>query len=194
MTATETMNARIEAKEQNDANKLKEIGRDAYSAIAEMVAALNCDYDRLEELREERKDWEAENPASFVDPNDPRASGRWALAFPDEAEELAELIEAAGDCEDREEAERRIQEDALTVEVRSDWHAPGDKENATPSEFRILLATGGPAVQIRGKLYEHGDPCTARLEVQDWGTPWTRYYDASEDVLLAYAQRFYFSE
>ena len=33
---------------------------------------------------------------------------------------------------------------------------------------------------------------SARLEVQDWFTPWTEYVDADEDVLIAYASCFYF--
>lgn len=176
------------------AESLLATGRAAYAAIADMVAALNCDYDRLRELRQEYKSLTeaiAESEYGEERRQNEQALAEWMLDYNDEYQELAAQ---AGDCEDRDEAQERIQEDALSVEVRSDWHAPGDKENVSPSEFRILLATGGPAVQIRGELSEHGDPCSAWLEVQDWGTPWTRYYDASEDVLLAYAQWFYFSE
>jgi len=125
---------------------LKETGRCAYAAIVEMVAALECDCDRLEELRESRED-----------------------------------------------AEQRIQEDALSVQVRGDWYSPGD-ETSSPTEFELLLATGGPAVRIRGELDEHCEPARAWLEVQDWGTPWTRYFDASQDTLLAYVRCFYFGE
>ena len=37
-------------------------------------------------------------------------------------------------------------------------------------------------------------PETARLEYQDWFTPWTEYYQADENTLLEYAQCFYFGE
>lgn len=110
-----------------------------------------------------------------------------------DAEELRELIEAAGDCESSEDAEERIQDDALSVEVRSDWRSVGDADDG-PTEFRILLCTGGPAVRIRGELNEYREPVRAWLEYQDWGTPWTQYFGADADTLLAYARRFYFGE
>jgi hypothetical protein len=91
-----------------------------------------------------------------------------------------------------EEAQTHIQEDALSIEVRSGWRALGDTLEA--EEFNILLTTGGPAVRIRGALDDNREPSRAWLEVQDWGTPWTRYYDALQEVLLAYARCFYFGE
>ena len=176
---------------------LQEIGESAAESIAEMVAALECDYDRLAELREFRADWLKDNPGSYLDPNDPRAKAgaHFALANPDEAEELAELQAAAGDCENREEAEQRIQEDALSVEVRSDWYAPGGEGPEPPAEYLILLSTGGPATRIIGELDQHGEPESARLQAQDWFTPWTDYRGdkISEAELLTYARQFLFS-
>jgi hypothetical protein len=165
----------VEAADAEKAQALQDIGRSAYESIAEMVAALECDYDRLAKLREMRDD------------------GTDATMFDIEREELAELQSAAGECESREDAEQRIQEDALEVSVRSDWHNPGDKPES-PSEFKILLSTGGPATRIIGELNEHGEPTRARLQVQDWGTPWTDYREADEEALLAYARCFYFGE
>ena len=97
------------------------------------------------------------------------------------------------DSDKREDAIQTIQEDALSVEVRSGWHPPGDNTN-NGAEYNILLCTGGPAVRIIGDLSAHGEPETARLEHQDWGTPWTEYRmdsDEEKDV-LAYAAQFYF--
>ena len=167
---------------------LKETGRCAAAAIVEMVAALECDYDRLEELREERQDWitDADLPVT------PERAKQWAIAYPIEAEELAELEDAAGECESREDAETRIQEDALSVEVRGAWHTLGEPEILT--DFNILLSTGGPATRIRGEIDQHGEPSRAWLEVQDWGTPWTQYFDIEQDTLLTYARCFYFGE
>jgi hypothetical protein len=162
--------------------QLREIGRNAYSAIAEMVAALNCDYDRLDELKDER--------IAVVDDDD---GGSATFDWDEEhGEELAELRAASGECDDRDIAQNRIHEDALSVEVRSGWQTVG--ETLEPDEFRILITTGGPAVQIRGELDENKDPRRAWLEVQDWGTPWTQYFDADQDVLLDYARCFYFGE
>jgi hypothetical protein len=148
---------------------LEKVGRSAAASICEMVAALECDYDRLEYLTD-----------------------AGALCA-DKATELRELKEAAGECTSREEAEQRIQEDALSVEVREDWHEPGYRDKDPATEFKILLSTGGPATRIIGEL-DNGEPSRAWLEVQDWGTPWTQYFDISQDTLLAYARCFYFGE
>lgn len=128
--------------------------------------------------------------------------------------ELNELVE---------DAEHAIHEDALSVEVRSDWVEPGEflaqeegfyrrglgtqrAKRIKPVEYRILLYTGGPAVQITGELDEHGNPVSARMEVQDWFTPWTEFRPVianpadsgdigdGEAVMLAYARCFWFGE
>lgn len=121
---------------------------------------------------------------------------------------LVEALREAGDDDDKRECARcDIMEYPLEVTVRSGWRAPGADRDAKPEEFCILLSTGGPASRIIGTLNEHGEPETARLEVQDWGTPWE---DVSRDVfaselsfvdrvkieptLLAYAREFYFGE
>lgn len=98
-----------------------------------------------------------------------------------------------------EDAAQQIHEDALSVEVRSAWHVPGN--DASNAEYNILLCTGGPACRIIGELGEHGEPETARLEVQDWFQPWTQIRPLvakgdynSEPILLAYARCFYFGE
>ena len=95
---------------------------------------------------------------------------------------------------DEEQARERIQEDALSVEVRSDWHTPGDRDEEY-SEYCILITTGGPAARIVGNL-NRGQASDATFEYQDWGEPWTEVYTASADsaVLLKYAEQFYFGE
>lgn len=125
-----------------------------------------------------------------------------------------EWAESEADSDDTfTQARQRILEDALSVEVRSGWYNPDGRSGklgalqSDPAEYRILLCTGGPAVQITGKLSEHVEPETARLEIQDWFLPWTEYrpswnsetmYAAKQqepqDVLLAYARQFYFGE
>lgn len=243
------------------------------ASIAEMVAALECDYERLQELRDERKPWTAgwnmpgylpdlapegfetfaeardyiaeemesladsmEEDAAIVDDDVDRTqqskldlaadlrravadlreikdllpgfefnriAGRYCYFITraengglsaDEAEELAELEEAAGECESREDAEQRIQEDPLSVQVRSGWYQPGGDHE--PEEFKILLCTGGPAVQIRGELNQHGEPHRAWLEYQDWFTPWIEYHgeNACQKTLLTYCRQFYFAD
>lgn len=112
--------------------------------------------------------------------------------------EMAEALETARNDQDddAEEAAREvIEQDALSVEVRGGWRIPGaDGDGA--EEYRILLTTGGPAVRIVGDLSQYGEPETAFLEVQDWGTQWTRFPVTSEAaaMLLTYAGCFYFGE
>jgi hypothetical protein len=144
----------------------------------------------LEELRYQREMFALDNPP-HEDGDGMTVSPQWANENEDDAEELKELEEAAGKCKDEDDARTRIEEDALSVEVRSGWVSLG--EEMTADEFCILLTTGGPAVRIRGELDEHAEPYRAWLEVQDWGKPWTQYFPADQDTLLAYARCFCFS-
>lgn len=158
------------------------------SSVRDLAAALECDYDRLEELRDEKDDLESDLEGGSQE--NINALDQWLL---DNAEELADLEAEAGECEDREAAETRIREDALCVDVRSGWGAPGSLE---PEEFRIVLCTGGPHVQMVGELDDHNEPSRAWLEYQDWGTSMTERVNqpGDQDALLAYARCFYFGE
>jgi hypothetical protein len=173
-----------------------------YSSIVRMLAAVSCDYDRLEELRSEREelinvikeDDEAGRLGQLHQMNgNERAHAELAVFKWDEenAEELAELEDAAGECRDEDDAREVIQQDPLEVQVRSDWTNPGDPLEA--SEFMILLCTGGPAVRIVGEL-NRGEPCRAWLEYQDWGTGWTQWFGARSETLCEYASNFFFGE
>ncbi len=110
---------------------------------------------------------------------------------------IMEMVKALknGEVIDGQDPHERIQEGPLAVEVRSDWHSPGD-ENDKPTEYKVLLCTGGPAVRIIGKLDEYGQPETVKLEYQDWFTPWELYRTTEEEyeALLTYAQQFYYGE
>lgn len=92
-----------------------------------------------------------------------------------------------------EYASQEIMEDPLEVLVCSNWCT--DSTNWEVSDYKILLSTGGGATRLRGRLHE-GEPETAQLEYQDWGTPWIRLPLSQEDIdaLLVYAQCFYFGE
>lgn len=173
------------------------------ASIRAMIAALNVDYDRIEELQDEiealedqREEKTAELNAAtdddaISDINDEISDLTNTL---DELKtELNQLLNAADGCKDQDEARERIEQGPLEVSIRSDWYAPG--ETPEPSEFRILLCTGGPAVQIKGELDDYKQPTRAWLEYQDWFQPWTEYVEeGASDVLLEYAQQFYFGE
>lgn len=191
-------------------NRALDQARAQLDCVRAMVAALEVDYDRLEELRDERDELREANEQAATDYDelcaDPDVSAqeideaRATLVESERAlmdwieesqEELEELEEAADGCEGREDAEQRIHEDALSVEVRSAWVVPGAPFEA--DEYRIVLCTGGPHVEIRGTLGAYGEPDRADLYYADWfETPQALGLcsDEAED-LLTYAQRFY---
>ena len=122
--------------------------------------------------------------------------------------EMVQVLEAhaVGHTSEANSARDRIQEAALSVQVRSAWHTPGEEAGQHPAEYEILLCTGGPAVRIVGELSEHCEPETARIEMQDWFLPWTEYRPLitlqgetacdpdAQDVLLAYARCFWYGD
>lgn len=166
-------------------NTLENIGKCAMQSIREMVAALECDYDRLQELRDERD--------SYDPSDDDDDLPTWEKQFPDEAEELKQLEEDAGECSDQEDARTRIEEDALSLEFRSGWTT--DCSALEAEEYCLLLTTGGPAVRIIGEI-ANGEPHSARLEVQDWFTPWTEHITTGDDhkALMTYVGCFYMGD
>ena len=172
---------------------LQEIGKSAYESIAEMVAALEVDYDRLAELKAEREALDVERRTTETGTREGDAAElalqEWDMDY---KEELDQLTAEAGESESREDAEQRIQEDPLSIEVRSGWTGLGEPLEA--DEFSILLSTGGPAVRIVGELDQYKQPGSATLQAQDWFTPWTEYRGGDESVLLTYCQQFYFGE
>ena len=181
------MNAHIET------NHAKEQAGLQMSSIRDMLAAVNCDYGRLEELREELADLESEanDDTNVVSIEARNLLNDW---HKENAEELSDLVAAADDCEGEESARERIQEDPLCIQVRSGWHMPGDSD-VEHGEFEILLCTGGPAVRIRGDLGDHRQPTRAYMQYQDWNTPWTDYYESGAgDELLEYATHFFYGE
>jgi hypothetical protein len=130
---------------------------------------------------------------------------------------ILEMVEALETEQERDEgqedeARERIQEDPLSIRVRSGWYFPGaDADERKPEEFEILLSTGGPATRIVGKLDEYGNVFDRpELQAQDWFQPWTTYHIEREDgedvdaflarieradsVLLTYCEQFYFGE
>lgn len=240
-----------------------EQARAQLATVIEQVAALECDFDRLEELEDARAPYAVNNntfgympdnePALFDTAEDAQAflvrelercaedadeQGNkavaddytrlmerldvvepWAPAKPlqllaadgvcfalyvdeneglslEEHEELCALRKAAGDCENREAAEQRIHENALSVEVReSAWRTVG-AEPMGADQFRIVLCTGGPHVQISGELGAHGEPELVGLESAEWfsGLEPLPLDDDERDALQTFAEQFYFGE
>lgn len=109
------------------------------------------------------------------------------------ASSIVEMVAALDGDGDNDDARAAIEQSVLSVEVRSGWYDAGTIPDA-PEEFKILLTTGGPGLRIIGDL-DGGMPSSARLEHQDWGTPWTEsHVDLPTDTLLTFCQQFYFGE
>lgn len=123
-----------------------------------------------------------------------------ALNWLQEIEEMVSalnLAREAGDDEAIEEAETRIREAPLSVQVRDGWYSPGEKADTSPDEYEVLLSTGGPALRIIGELDAHAEPDEwPILQWQDWGTQWTPVeVDGSQRKALAvFAGQFYFGD
>jgi len=202
-------------------DRARDQARAQLEGIREILAALNVGYDQMEKLQDDydalrteiddaienfdqlqseylemRDDNAATHEGALDQACDALVDAENALYNWPDRDEFEQLKADAGDSVSKEDAEQRIQEDPLSVQVRSGWYSPGASgEDIAPEEFEILLCTGGPAVRILGELNGHNEPSRAYMQYQDWGTPWTGYYEPGiGDALLEYAQQFYFGE
>jgi hypothetical protein len=173
--------AKAQDKEQNHA---EEQAKAQLESIKEMVANLTR--------------WTAQNIPDDVVRDVLHLTPKHKIDEQDKEAAAAEMNNTETELRDeiREEAEQTIHEDALSVEVRSDWYTLDQDSDKKPAFYRILLCWGGPACQVVGDLSEHGEPETAKIEYQDWGTRWTEYRlnKEEEETVLTYARCFYYGE
>lgn len=127
--------------------------------IEDLLGALNMDWDTYSELQDYY-------PSDLDE---------------DDLSMLKELTEQAADCDSRDEALERLMENPLSILYRSDWES--DPTDFVPTEFVILLCSGGPAVRIRGELDHNGYPSRAWVEYQNWGTSWDWLHDYRSTAL-----------
>lgn len=254
------MNTQTETREPDATDTAEAQARAQVASIVGMVSALECDYERLQELKDkaeaghyvagfnmpgfmpdcepaafddadDAREWLAEAIEEQADAIDDEADyenpqrahlravaaalremdtegaeaeygqtlGRlhyWLtfkpgeLSEPEEAKELQQLQEQAGEWESEDDAREAIEQDALSVEYRSDWCSPG--EEMTPAEFRIVLCTGGPHVEIVGEIDDNGEPDRPRILYRDWGTS-GELFDFDRDAVLTYCQSYVFA-
>lgn len=149
----------------------KEQAQAQFDCIYEMVQSYEMDWIRLEELREDADELDEEDTL-----------------------ELKELNEIAGDYEDQDDVIEVMRDNALSCEVRSGWS--GNSADLEAEEFRIVLCTGGPHVEIMGELNQFKEPDRAWIQYSDWGTGMTTLPLSVSDgeALLTYCQQFYFGE
>lgn len=104
------------------------------------------------------------------------------------------MLEAVANATDDEleAAEQAIYDDPLAVDVRSGWVNVWTVE-FEPVEYRVLLCTGGPAVQLEGELDDRNQPYNVQLQHQDWFEPWQTVPLTAEDTetLLTYVRHFF---
>jgi|SRR5690554_941608 len=110
-----------------------------------------------------------------------------------ERDELIELEKRAGGYQSREDVEQAIQEKPLSIEVRSGWAS--SFHDFTPNEFRIVLCTGGPHVEIRGDIGLHGEPQDVKVFYADWAEKGEYSLSVEErEAVTEFCQQFYFGE
>ena len=102
-----------------------------------------------------------------------------------------QLFEKINDYDAQDQLRESILNSALSVQFRSGWE--NFKEDFEPTEFKILLSWGGPALQIIGELDNYG-PVNPKLQFQDWGTPWTdlKITEDQQKALNWFCNCFYF--
>jgi len=115
--------------------------------------------------------------------------------------QIASIIEAIEENTDEDgelnfDAFREwAEEDALSVEVRSGWQSVG--ETLTADEFRIVLCTGGPHVEIQGEFNCHGEPGRYRVMYSDWFQGMACYRcetEEEDDAVEKFLSCFYFGD
>lgn len=181
-------------------NTAESQARAQVASIVSMVAALNCDYGRLQGLREEFDALEgdekhaAELGKSEFPSDITTHVGNDLIESYDLGRELADLESQAGECDSEDEARERILKDALSVEVRSGWTSVHALAEVGAEEFRIVLCTGGPRVELVGEL-DWGTPSRIRMLYRDWGDSGEYMPDTEEnEALETYCAQFYFGE
>ena len=92
---------------------------------------------------------------------------------------------------DNEDLMDELRDLALSLEVRSCWQSLG--EELEQAQYRIVLCTGGPHVEVQGDLDAHGEPCRAMILHQDWGSPLFEMTtsEPEKELMLWFAQSFY---
>lgn len=204
-------------------NYAEQNARGWMESIQEFADALAVDWDRLEELKAEREvlqdvvfdaieavDQAHAEYTEYVEYHGPGCLKDFRKNLENtceslrnkeddlftwlDREELQDLIEAAGEFEDNDEVQQQVQESALSVQVRSGWHNPGDEDANAPEEFEILLTTGGPALRIIGELDSYCQPMNPEMQWQDWGTPWTEFRAVDSAAMTEFCKVFWFGE
>ena len=95
------------------------------------------------------------------------------------------------DTDLREWIEDYIRDSVLSVECRTGWYQVGD--NGDPEEFRLVFSTGGPHMEMRGKLDTDMEPCKCQVMVMSWGDPLHEIAQHIDSGILEFvASCFYF--
>ena len=96
----------------------------------------------------------------------------------DALEAGARRAEAGGETfEDADEIRERLHEIPLSAEYRTDWYALDEEPDelyerlVEPTEARLLLCAGGPAVQLHCRLHDDGSR-EPTLQHRDWFEAW----------------------
>lgn len=99
-------------------------------------------------------------------------------------------LEAITDEDEADEFTDQLREQALSVEVRSDWVEPRERDFEA-GEYKILLAYGGPSIEITGELGLYGEATTAEFIGRWWGCKHAEHIPSYEiEAVLKYVNLF----
>ncbi|QDV75730.1 hypothetical protein [Botrimarina mediterranea] len=140
------------------AAELEAIGASAAESIADMVAALECDYDRLAELREELEAFgeslgERLEELQEERDDDDAGADAWRAANPDAARELAEL-EALAELE-------RTDKPTARAALAARWAVENPDEAEELAELEAAAGDCDDADDARERILE--DPLSLRI-------------------------------
>jgi hypothetical protein len=90
-----------------------------------------------------------------------------ARAHLEHIQELLQNLDNAETEEDRESSYMELCEYPLEIRTQKE-----ETDYRMETSYIILLCTGGPAVRVYGQKDFNGIALSARLQAQDWFTPW----------------------
>lgn len=104
-----------------------------------------------------------------------------------------------GEMVDEEGMTKIIRQNALSVQIRSDWQTSG--RPLTPTKFKLLLYASGPTVRIIGGLTEcnpadeYPEPEDPQVQYRDGFTHWMDYKETTPEqarLILEYCRNYHF--
>jgi len=105
-----------------------------------------------------------------------------ANATKDTIKELMKRYNNAANEAAREDIALEINEYPLEIQINYGWHQAGNLPDS-PVEYKLVLTTGGPHVELVGSLDVDGYPKDAKLVAHSHGKKHTIHHHNCEELL-----------